>query len=163
MNYFVKISIFLILSHFSWKYVTLALFAWTYQPGLSVMVQCFSLTINQQTILFSLAFQPNEHGLCFSYVLHVLVCYLFTHLIWYVSFWTCLLFLLYTCKLIRSSIKILISDAYILGAKSIYPKSEVCSQGKGKKYWCIWIFALFAWTYRLGLSGMIQYFSLTTK
>jgi len=29
--------------------------------------------------------------------------------------------------------KILISDAYILGAKSIYPKSEVCSQEKEKK------------------------------
>ena len=34
----------------------------TYQPGLSAMVQCFSLTTNQRTILFSLAFQRNEHG-----------------------------------------------------------------------------------------------------
>jgi hypothetical protein len=28
----------------------------TYQLGLSTMVQCFSLTTNQRTILFSLAF-----------------------------------------------------------------------------------------------------------
>ena len=32
------------------------LFASTYQPDLSAMIQCFSLTINQQTILFSLLF-----------------------------------------------------------------------------------------------------------
>jgi len=31
--------------------------------NLSVMVQCFSITINQQTVLFSLTFQRNEQGL----------------------------------------------------------------------------------------------------
>jgi hypothetical protein len=30
------------------------------------MVQCFSLTINQRTVLFSLAFQRSEPGNCFD-------------------------------------------------------------------------------------------------
>jgi hypothetical protein len=32
----------------------------SYQPGLSVMVQYFSFTTNQRTVLFSLAFQRSE-------------------------------------------------------------------------------------------------------
>jgi hypothetical protein len=30
--------------------------------NLSVMVQCFSLTTNQPTVLFNLVFQPSEQG-----------------------------------------------------------------------------------------------------
>ena len=45
--------------------------------------------------------------------------------------------------------KILISDAYILGAKSIYPKSEVCSQEKEKKVLMHLNIAIDFWAYAL--------------
>ena len=35
---------------------------WTYQPSLSTMVQYFSLTANQRTVLFNLAYLRSEQG-----------------------------------------------------------------------------------------------------
>jgi len=34
------------------------LFAWTYQPNLLAIQQCFSLTTNQPTVLSAIAYQP---------------------------------------------------------------------------------------------------------
>jgi hypothetical protein len=42
----------------------LTLFAYLRSRTFLVNEQCFSLTINQRTVLSAMTFQPSEHGLC---------------------------------------------------------------------------------------------------